>query len=93
MESQYSIAEAKSKLPAIIHSIEKGGTATLTRHGRAVAVLLSVHEYERLHRSGEGFWENLESFRRHFEADDVVIEEADFEGLRDLSPGREVLWR
>jgi prevent-host-death family protein len=48
MEKQFSIAEAKSKLPAIIHSVEDGPSVKLTRHGKPVAVLLSIREYEQL---------------------------------------------
>ena len=45
MERQFTIAEAKSRLPAIIHSVEDGPSVKLTRHGKPVAVLLSIHEY------------------------------------------------
>jgi len=39
MEEQYTITEAKNKLPAIIHSVETGRAVKLTRHGRPVAAL------------------------------------------------------
>ena len=92
MENQYSIAEAKNKLPSIIHSVEKGPPVKLTRRGRLVAVLLSIQEYERLSQKKEGFWRALKAFRQLAEKEGVEISNADFEGLRDYSPGREVDW-
>ena len=92
MGNQYSIAEAKNKLPSIIHSVEKGPSVKLTRRGRPVAVLLSIQEYERLSQRKEGFWRALKSFRKLAEKDGIEISNADFEGLRDYSPGREVDW-
>ena len=92
MENQYSIAEAKNKLPSIIHSVEKGPSVKLTRRGRPVAVLLSIKEYERLRQKKEGFWRDLKAFRKLAEKEGIEISDADFKGLRDYSPGREVDW-
>ena len=64
MKKQYSIAEAKNKLPAIIHSVEEGPLVKLTRHGKPVAVLLSIREYEQLSRKKEEFWSALSEFRK-----------------------------
>lgn len=47
MQNQYTISEAKNKLPAIVHSVEKRPSVQLTRRGRPVAVLKSVGEYEK----------------------------------------------
>ncbi len=90
METQYTIAEAKNKLPSIIHSVEKGFPVKLTRHGRTVAVLLSVNQYEKLSREMDGYWEALECFRNRIRREDTQIADSDFEGLRDDSSGREV---
>ena len=92
MDRRYSIAEAKTKLPAIIHSVEEGPSVKLTRHGKPVAVLLSIDEYERLIRKKEGFWTALQEFRKILEKEKVEFTEADFESLRDTSSGRESEW-
>jgi prevent-host-death family protein len=42
MTRQVSIAEAKNRLPAIVHQVEKGSGVQLTRYGKPVAVLLST---------------------------------------------------
>ncbi len=92
MENKYSIAEAKNKLPSIIHSVEKGPSIKLTRRGRPVAVLLSIQEYQRLSQKKEGFWRALKAFREIAEKEGIEISNADFQGLRDYSQGREVDW-
>lgn len=89
MVKQFSIAEAKSKLPAIIHSVEDGPCVQLTRHGKPVAVLLSIREYELLVSEKKGFWSALMEFRNAMEKEGVQITETEFSGLRDPSFGRE----
>ncbi|MCD6139305.1 MAG: type II toxin-antitoxin system Phd/YefM family antitoxin [Deltaproteobacteria bacterium] len=93
MQKQFSIAEAKNKLPALIHYVEKGPYVELTRRGKPVAVLLSIHEYERLSRKHIGFWSAISEFRRRIEGEGIEITDRDFEGLRDLSSGRKVEFR
>ena len=90
MQKQFSISEAKNKLPTIIHYVEKGPYVELTRRGRPVAVLLSIQEYERLSRKYTGLWGAISEFRRNLEDEGIEISDKDFEGLRDLSSGREV---
>lgn len=86
MENQYTISEAKNRLPSIIHSVEKGPSVKLTRRGRPVAVLLSIKEYEKLVHKNIGFWNALVHFRK--KTGELEISDSDFEGLRDRSLGR-----
>lgn len=90
MADECTIAEAKNRLPAIIHAVEQGHAVKLTRHGHPVAVLLSIEEYERLSRRKEGYWGALTSFRRLLDQEGVLIADEDFQGLRDSSRGRQV---
>ena len=90
MQRQFSIAEAKNRLPSIIHSVEKGPCVELTRRGKPVAVLLSIQEYERLNRKYVGFWSAVSEFRQKFEHEGNEICDEDFKGLRDPSTGREI---
>jgi prevent-host-death family protein len=92
MQKQFSIAEAKSRLTSIIHDVEDGPSVKLTRHGKPVAVLLSIQEYELLSRKKEKFWGALTSFRKIIEEEGIEMSDSDFEGLRDISAGREVKW-
>ena len=89
----YSIAESKNRLPAIIHEVEKNDPVFIHRRGKAVAVLLSVDSYERLKKgSREGFFQSYNRFRAGIEQQShSCLEPADLEGLRDQSTGREPL--
>ena len=89
MQKQFSIADAKNRLPAIVHSVEDGAAVELTRRGKPVAVIISKRDYELLSRTGKGFWTALSDFHRNLAQMDVTIADADFAELRDRSPGRE----
>lgn len=93
MEKKYSIAEAKNRLPALVHETEKNQPIFLLRRGHPVAVLLSTREYERLQAHGKkGFWSALTNFRNKVvQQSEEAITEEDLRGLRDSSPGREPL--
>ena len=88
METQYTISEAKNRLPSIVHSVERGPSVKLTRRGRPVAVLLSIKEYENLLHKNIGFWNALTDFRK--QVAELGISDKDFVGLRDRSSGRTV---
>jgi antitoxin Phd len=90
MQMQLSIAEAKNRLPSVIHYVEKGRYVELTRRGKPVAVLLSIQEYQQLSRQVNGFWNALLVFRQNIQDEGIEISDSDFEGLRDSSVGREV---
>jgi prevent-host-death family protein len=36
--------EAKTHLPRLLEEVERGGTVTITKHGRVVAKLVPVHD-------------------------------------------------
>ncbi len=75
-----------------IHFVEDGPPVTLTRRGQSVAVLLSIHDYERLKGKKGDYWSALSDFRQTVEKEGVEISESDFNDLRDASAGREVGW-
>jgi len=89
MQRQFSIAEAKNRLPAIVHSADEGGAIELTRRGKPVAVIISKHDYDLLTRAEKDLWTALSDFRRRVLQEDLTIADDDFAGLRDRSPGRE----
>ncbi len=92
MEKHFSIAEAKNSLPAIVHLVEEGQTVRITRHGKPVAVLMSIREYERMNKSKSDFWRALMAFRSSLDQEGIEIDDTDFEALRDQTTGREVGW-
>jgi len=89
MQKRFSIAEAKNKLPSIIHDVEKGNAVELTRWGKPVVALLSIKEYERLCGKNQDFWSGVMAVRQIIENENIEISDLDFEGLRDPSTGRE----
>jgi prevent-host-death family protein len=52
-EREYSVAEARDKLPALVHEAERGRPVRITRRGKRAAVLISEAEFRRSHRSSE----------------------------------------
>ena len=91
MEKKFSIAEAKNRLPALVHEAEDNQPIYILRRGKSVAVLLSAKEYERLLAKGtRGFWASLAGFRENvLPHSDEPVTDDDFRALRDRSPGRE----
>ena len=90
MTKQIAIAEARANLPKILREVECGVPVELTRRGKPVAVVLSIHEYRRLTTPKGGFWEALMEFRRTHDLEEIWREGDPFEGVRDRSPGRDV---
>jgi prevent-host-death family protein len=91
MAKQYSIAEARDQLPALVHEAERGKSIKLTRRGKAVAVLISVADYERLSSGRSDVWSRLQEFRKKHDLSELNIDEI-FAGVRDRSPGRSFNW-
>mgnify|MGYP001590593422 CR=1 FL=1 len=85
-----SIAEARNRLPAIVHEVESGPAVRLVRHGQPVAVIVSALEYERLAQGQGGFWEAVQAFRAARTGGAEWLEEPDLADLRDQTTGREV---
>jgi prevent-host-death family protein len=91
----YSIAEAKDALPAIVREVEERGKAEVTRRGRAVAVLLSIAEYEKLGGArSRDFWRAYQLFRRRSRLPAADAEEfvRNVRAARSRAPGRSHRW-
>ncbi|MBI5876608.1 MAG: type II toxin-antitoxin system Phd/YefM family antitoxin [Chloroflexi bacterium] len=92
MSKQYSIANARQNLAALVHEVEHKSPIELTRHGETVAVLVSVAEYRRLHAGRSSFWKAYGTFCQAVDLTQLQIDPDILAGLRDQSPGREVHW-
>ena len=90
MASRYSIAEARAQLPAIIDQAESGVHVELTRRGEPVAVLVSTHEFERLHGRQRHFSHAYQQFLARYELTDIGVTPEFTSILRDRTPGRDV---
>ena len=91
MSKQYSIADARRNLPSLVNEAEAGSEVHLTRRGRAVAVVVSVEEYERLKANRVGFSEAYQEFRKRFPAHGEGPGPRYFRSLRDRGAGRKVV--
>ncbi len=90
MEKHISIAEAKNNLPSLVHEVENGPPAILTRYGKKVAVLLSIADYEKSSLGKQGFWSALMDWRKAMDDEKNAFSDDDFSGLRDRTVGRTV---
>ena len=89
----FSIADARSQLPTIIHTVENGGITQLTRRGKPVAILLSLKEYETLILQGRGsLLQAFKTYQSLMQAiDDEVLNE-EIDSWRDRETGRKLPW-
>ncbi len=88
MDKQFSISEAKNRLPALVHDIENGPAVQLTRHGKPVAVLISISQYKKLVSRPKNFWATLSAFRESADISMLLSSGDNFFDHRDQSSGR-----
>ncbi len=87
---QYSIAEARSQLAAIIDRAEAGGEVELTRRGQPVAVVISHQEFERLRGRHLPFGEAYRKFLDTHDLEDIGVDDDFARSSRDRTAGRRV---
>ena len=90
MPRRYSVAEARAQLPTILDEVEAGSKIELTRHGRAVAVVVSMGEYERLSAERIDFKDAYARFLKRYQLQEVGLDKRFAKGARDRSSGRKV---
>ncbi|HYM62659.1 MAG TPA: type II toxin-antitoxin system Phd/YefM family antitoxin [Thermoanaerobaculia bacterium] len=90
MAKQYSIAEARAKLPAVVDEARSGRTIELTRRGKPVAVVISLQELRRLRGEPAGFSARYKEFLKKHPLAEVGLEPGFFDALRDRGEGRKV---
>ena len=89
MAKRYSVAEARTSLAAIVDEAEAGRNVELTRRGRAVAVVISLREFERLRGGRRPFAKAYRAFVEKYPPSEIGGE-ADFPPARDKETGRKV---
>jgi prevent-host-death family protein len=93
MKNIFTVSEAKNRLPAIIHDVEVGAAAQLTRHGKPVAVLVSITEYNKLKKRELSFWKALCVFRKTTESRNIFLDDLLPDSLRDKTEGRRPVFK
>lgn len=92
MRRHYSVADAKNRLPAVLREAEAGEPIEITRHGKPVAVVLSIDAWRRLQAPRADLWAAYEAWR----AGGPALTDADVEALadssRDADPTQGVRW-
>lgn len=94
MTQSVSLSEAKAQLAGLVHAAESGEVVHISRHGKAVAVLLSEQAYAALQGEIQGtrVWEAISQWRREGRAQqgDDWPGDLNAQTWRDRSVGREV---
>ncbi len=90
MSRRYSIADARSSLPAIVDQAEAGQQIELTRRGIPVAVVVSLGEFERLRGERPRFGDAYRRFLAAHVLGGIGVDEGHFETTRDRTAGRPV---
>jgi prevent-host-death family protein len=82
MTRKVSVAEVKNNFLSIIHEVEQGSRVEIPRQGKSVAVVVAKGEYARLCEKGKGLWSDLRKMRNIMASEGIVLDDADFQGLR-----------
>jgi prevent-host-death family protein len=88
--NKVSVAEARQHFARLIERAQQGKTIEITRRGEPVAVLLSASEYSAITGERPSFIDAMRQVRERLGVDELEIGDAEFEGLREESPGREI---
>lgn len=81
-----SIADAKAQFAQLVSQAEHGKPVRITRRGRAVAVLISQDEFDRMAAARGNWLEFSQDWRKQFDAAGLpFFEERELAGLRDQS--------
>ena len=88
--TKVSVAEARKNFARLIRRAQQGKTIEITRRGEPVAVLLSATEYSAIMGERSSFIDAMSQVRERLGVADLEIGDAEFEGLREESPGREI---
>ncbi len=88
----FSIAEAKSHLAQLVHQVEAGPPVELTRRGQAVAMVVSIRDYQRF-TPRHDVWDAVRKLRESYDLEALDIEPDEvFTVERDPSPGKDFSW-
>jgi prevent-host-death family protein len=91
MSRRYTIAEARSRLPAIVDEAESGVEVELTRRGEPVAIIVSLREFERLRGKRRHFGDAYRRFIETHSLEEIGVEHDFAASTRDRTSGRKVI--
>ena len=80
-EKEYSIAEARDQLAALVHAAERGRTVRIARRGKPAVVLISESEFRRSRpNAARGVGEAILAWRARFQG--VALTDAEIGSWR-----------
>lgn len=88
--TKVSVAVARQNFARLIKRAEHGNSIEITRRGESVAVLLSASEYAAITGGRSSFIEAARQVRSRMGVESLGIGDAEFDELREESPGREI---
>lgn len=87
--ASFTIAQARTHFPGLVHDAEKGKPVEITRRGKPVAVLVSVDAYRHLTAPRPQFWDVVSAFRSRIKTVKAGLEPKDLRDLRETGSGRD----
>ena len=87
---QVSVAEAKNRLPSLLHDAERA-PVQIVRRGKPIAVIVSRTAYDRLRGQHTDAWAALQRWRASVDLAELDLDGV-FENVRDRSPARKLKW-
>ncbi len=85
-----SIAAARANLSTLVDEVAAGEQVELTRHGKPVAIVVSVAELERIRTGRQGFGPAFRRFLEEQRPGDLDLADAYTHVDRERGPGRPV---
>ncbi len=83
--TEATISQLKNHLPELVHRAEEGHDIEITRHGKPVAVMVSLERYNQVMRSGKGVFNAWRRWRELY-PDTVGFTDEELDGMRDRAP-------
>jgi prevent-host-death family protein len=83
--TEATISHLKNHLPELVHTVEQGEDIQITRHGKPVAVLVSLDKYNQALVSGKGIFNSYLTWRKkHPNA--TGFTDIELKAMRDITP-------
>jgi len=84
-----TISQLKNHLPQIVHEVENGEDIQITRHGKPVAVIVSLDRYKQSFASGKGIYSAWQQWRTLYPQSNGLTDQ-ELENMRDEEPHQTV---
>lgn len=93
--TESAISTLKNHLPEMVHLVESGEDVHITRHGKPVAVMVSLERYTQAFTAGKGIFSSGLRWREKFpDAEGFTDEDIErmYQRTREPFPKKESVW-